>query len=124
MTLSEIVQLLEIVAPPLIDLAEKLFPPGTGASKKTAVTGAATHILSVAGVHAPQELIEQHVEQTLAQMKASGWPETSSIVPITFEPQPSPSIAAPDQHTSATATTGDEHDIARMEAEGGIANSC
>jgi len=123
MTLSEIVQLLEVVAPPLIDLAEKLFPPGTGASKKTAVTGAATHILSVAGVHAPQELIEQHVEQTLAQMKASGWPETNSVAPITFEQQPSASIAASGR-PSTSVSTGDEHDIARMEAEGGISNSC
>lgn len=70
MDTDEIIQLVKVLGPPLINWAEQWFGSRTGAQKKAAVVGALAHVAAAN----PSEVaaIGHAVEGKLSEMKADG----------------------------------------------------
>ena len=101
MNIGEILQLLGLVLPPLINAAEQVFQkPGSGAVKKAAVMDAAHQFVRrAAGSATSDEFVGRVVDDTVAAMQASGTinatPLTMGQLPPAVIPAPVP-LAAPD----------------------------
>jgi hypothetical protein len=83
MNMEQILQLLGVVLPALIQAAEQAFGPKTGDVKKLAVVSTAQHFLTTVGVQAPPELIVGKLEEVLpAALAPKKFDiETNTLVP-------------------------------------------